>query len=38
VIQNHSGDLFGGHYTADALHEPTAVWHHFDDSSTREVC
>ena len=36
-MQNHCGDLFGGHYTATVLDEESGKWYDFDDSSVTEV-
>jgi hypothetical protein len=35
--QNHSGDLFGGHYTATVMDSDTGKWYSLDDSNVTEV-
>jgi hypothetical protein len=37
ALQNHCGDLFGGHYTATVMDDATGKWYDFDDSSVSEV-
>ncbi|CAH8604992.1 unnamed protein product [Dicrocoelium dendriticum] len=37
AVSNHIGYLYGGHYTAYALNEPTKRWFVFDDASTRGI-
>lgn len=37
MIQNHSGNLGGGHYTAYAKNRDTQDWYLFDDSKVHYV-
>jgi ubiquitin C-terminal hydrolase len=37
AIVNHSGDLYGGHYTAECMNQYDKKWYNFNDDSVREV-
>ena len=36
-VQNHTGDLDMGHYTALCHSTLSSSWHHFDDTAVSEV-
>ncbi|CAD8150879.1 unnamed protein product [Paramecium octaurelia] len=36
-IVNHSGTLYGGHYTADSLNPFNLKWYRYNDSDVREI-
>jgi hypothetical protein len=37
AVSNHSGSLYGGHYTASALNHVDGKWYTFNDSSCSEM-